>query len=600
MFRHRALPVLIGLLLLSLGLNWVYLLSGFQADDLIFLKMRQTEPLPFSRWSGVWSAPIESYDGFRALWWLEPGAQGSFFRPIPSLLIEGSVELFGETAFPLHLLGVLLHGAIGFAVFLLFRRLTGGRALPLLAAVVFVGCEDHSMGVGWIATITDILCVLFAISALLLHLEHRATGNRRALAGSLLSLVLAFGCKESAAVAPAAIVVAELILPDRLPVPPTERDEISLRAAVRRWLGRYRRWAPAAVVMGVYLVLYRLGGFGVSSLMYLNPMSMPAAYLENFALGLPIMVLALTTPIMPSFAMFLPEIAIWMAAAGAVVLLLLAWGLKPIIREPAVAYGVSMFVVALLPQLATLPSERLLYFPLVFGSYGVARLIAEARPVARRLWPDRPEHAPLVTRLWAWSLALGMVLPGLVLSAVYPSMFAKSLDQPTTELASAAELIGDRALDRVIVTNTSGMFLTLYVGDVLQVLARRKLQVHLLSSGHAKFDLERRSERSFVVRADRAGWLSNLFAKLVRAEPALSAGSRYEQPGFVATLLEVTPEGTDALAVRFDFDDPLDAEQVLLLSWDGSRFVAVDYGALGDGETRLLADTSDVMKTLMP
>jgi hypothetical protein len=352
--------------------------------------------------------------------------------------------------------------------------------------------------------------------------------------------------------------------------------------------------------MGTYLVLYRLGGFGVSTLMYLNPMSAPAAYLENLALGFPIMVLAAVTPIMASFAMFVPALAPWLAGMGAVVALLLAWGLRPIVREPAVAFGVAMFVIALLPQLATLPSERLLYFPLVFGSYPVARLVLEAGPLARRLWPARAVELPLITRLCAWSLAFGMVLPGLILSAVYPTMFAKSLDQPKTELASAAAVLGGQAPARVVVLNTSGMFLTIYVADVLQQLAERRLRVHVLSSAHAAFSLERLTDHAFVLRADRKGWLSNMFALLVRTEPELLVGAVHPQHGFTATVLEITPDAEDVLAVRFDFHEPIDADSTLLLSWTGSRFVSLDYAAIEDGEIRPLADTSNIMQTMMP
>ena len=598
-FRNRGLPLLLACLACSLLLNFAYLFSGFQADDLIFLNMRQTEPLPFSRWFGFWAAPVESYDCFQGMWWLEAGATGAFLRPLPSLIIEGSVELFGETAFPLHLLSLLLHGVVVFTAFRIFYRITGGRAVALLAALVYLGCEDHSMGVGWIATITDMLCVCFINLALLFHLDHREHGRPGALLASLGCMVLAFASKESAALAPAAVVVMEFALPEQLPAREWQPAQWEVGATLRRWLGRYRRWLPAAVLTAVYLVLYQLAGFGVTTLMYLNPMTQPLAYLENLALGLPVMLLAAVTSVMPSIGAFLPELLVALAVGGLAVGGLLAWGLRALWREPAVALSSAMFVIALLPQLATFVSERLLYLPMVFGSYVIARLIVEARPLARRLWPEREDRAPLITRIWAWSLALGTVLPGLVLSAAYPWMFAASLDAPRVEMQTAVPVVQQRKPESVIVLNTSGMFATLYAGETLQYLLGRRIPVHLLSSANAVMSIQRESERAFLLRSDRKGWISNMFALLVRSDPELLVGQAYREPRFVATLVELTPDRRDALQVRFEFPAPVRESGHLLLTWDGQRYVPLDYSSLADGETRTLADTSDVWKMLM-
>jgi hypothetical protein len=161
-----------GFLLLALALDFWYLTGGFQADDILFLNMLLSDPLPFSRWRGAWSVPVDRFAGFTSLWWFETGVQGGFFRPIPSLIFEAGVRLFGH-AFPLHLFSIVLHAAVGFTTFLLFARLSGRPLVALLAGVIFVGCEDHSMTVGWIATMTDPLAVLLINVALLAHLDYR-------------------------------------------------------------------------------------------------------------------------------------------------------------------------------------------------------------------------------------------------------------------------------------------------------------------------------------------------------------------------------------------------------------------------------------------
>ena len=106
----RPWVVLVGLLLLSLAYNWYYLTGGFHADDLLLINLLREDPLRFSRWCGLWS----TFDipGFMSMWWADPDIAVAFCRPLTSLVFEGSIRVFGETALPLHLLSVVLHGLV--------------------------------------------------------------------------------------------------------------------------------------------------------------------------------------------------------------------------------------------------------------------------------------------------------------------------------------------------------------------------------------------------------------------------------------------------------------------------------------------------------
>jgi len=106
--------------------------------------------------------------------------------------------------------------------------------------------------------------------------------------------------------------------------------------------------------------------------------------------------------------------------------------------------------------------------------------------------------------------------------------------------------------------------------------------------------MERVDDRSFVLRADRKGWLSNVFAALLRSPARLKPGTAYEKSMLTATLLEVTQDGRDVLAVRFEMDRPLNDPHVLFLQWNGSAFRPIDLAALPVGKLVTLADTSDV------
>lgn len=127
---------------------------------------------------------------------------------------------------------------------------------------------------------------------------------------------------------------------------------------------------------------------------------------------------------------------------------------------------------------------------------------------------------------------------------------------------------------------------------------RRPVDVRTLSSCNGVVSVERVTENSFVIRVDRPGWLSNTFARIVRVEPQLRQGRRYDNDVFRAELTELTPDGLDALAVSFTVKRPLDDARTLYLYWDGEGFTPIDLAALAIGEARVLADTSDVWASM--
>ena len=81
--------------------------------------------------------------------------------------------------------------------------------------------------------------------------------------------------------------------------------------------------------------------------------------------------------------------------------------------------------------------------------------------------------------------------------------------------------------------------------------------------------VERVGERSFVIRADRKGWLTNFFAAIFRAAGPAGIREVYERDLLTATVVEKTADGRDLLVVRFRLDRPLADPDLLYLQWDG-------------------------------
>jgi len=584
------------LFVLALALNWPFVGGGFQADDLLLLNQMAEEPLPYSRLRGLWSNA--DIDTFAALWWRDADMDGTFWRPIPSIVFEGSVWLFGHNAVPLHILSLLLHGLVTALIFAVVRRAGGDNLVAFLSGLLFVACEDHALPVGWISTVTDLFCVTGIMLALWLHLGWLQKRQHRYVAGMAVVMVLALACKETAAAAPVLVVMATFFMP-------TGRD-----GAMSWTLGELRKrlvdtlrdgwsWLPATAVLIVFLGLYKglhLGG--MHNLMYADPLSDPVHYLTHLVGHLPIMWLATVSPVPPSLAMFSPELIPPLAIAGALAMGALIFSLRGQLRRGLVSFALVGYLAALLPQMGADASERGLYLPVALASIPLAVLLSRVGFLARRLVP-RLESVARIERWAGWYILLGVLAPGLLLSAVMPFMYVESLAAPANHALTAREHIERRAPDHVLVLNTAGMFDTLYVKDVLDYYMGARQDLRLLSSCNAIMSVERVDERAFVLRADRPGWLSNMFARLVRTEPRLAVGHRRVSRPFTTMIEEVTSDGSDVLAVRFELDRPLNDRSLLFLRWNGDAFVPIDVGELPVGQPEVLADSSDVWASMM-
>ncbi len=588
-----SLFILAVFILLSLAFNWPYLKGGFNGDDILFLNMLHQDPLPFSWWKGLWS--VIDIPDIANLWWMDINITGGgFWRPIASFVYVGFIKVFGESALPLHLLSVLLHGCVAFTLFLIVRRLTHKTLIAFLSGLFFLSCEDHSMVIGWIATMTDILCVFFINLSLLCHITWLKKRRPWALACSLIALVLALGCKESAAVTPLVLILMTFLMPEGTDEEGTSLGMKTIRKRIPLFLRDWPSWLPPLLILVLYLGLYKFLEFGsINSLMYIDPITQPGNYLSHLVSNLPVMWLATLSPVPPSIFWFFPATFIFLAVAGFVLFALWIWALFPFLRRPLVLWAMLVFVLALLPQMGSDASERGLYFPIAAAGILLAISLVQIDPLSRRLMP-KALHRPVFTRIFGWFILTGVLVPGLVLSAYYPFSFLPSFAKLERDALTAKPLVEKRKPEHILVLNTSGPFITFYLGGTLEYNLGHPVDIRVLSACNAVVSVERTGDTSFVIRADRKGWLSNAFAKIFRTYPTLQKEKVYKNSLFSATLIELTPDATDVLAVCFDVFRRLDDQSLLFLFWDGKKFRTMDVAALAEGKEIILADTSDV------
>ncbi len=257
-----------------------------------------------------------------------------------------------------------------------------------------------------------------------------------------------------------------------------------------------------------------------------------------------------------------------------------------------------LYILALLPQMATDASERALYFPAVAASIVLAILLVQIGFIARRLAPDRP-LAPRFTRAGGWWALVCILVPGALLSAAYPFAYLNSLNRPNADALSALPYIEERDPVHVLILNTPGLFHTFYLHPAIEYGLGYAVDVRVLSSMNGVMSVERLDETDFVLHADRRGWLTNPFSAVLRSSRPLRQGKVYEEDPFTATLQTLTTDGRDVVAVRFHVRVPLSDPSLLVLTWDGAAFRPLDLASVPAGEKIRLADTSDVWASMM-
>ncbi len=566
---------------LSVGLYHNYLSGGFVLDDLIIVGWLRQHPAPGPEWLHLWSFTSKDNPAQNDLWWADPTASIRFFRPLPSLLLSTWYRAFGPGALPLHLLSILLHALAAFTTFRLFDVLSGRRAIALLAGALFLA-SGRVMTVGWISAMPDIPCVIFINLALVAHLHWRATGGAARRVGSLLCLVLALMCKESAAVAPLGILLLEWVL---------GRAEGDSRVSMIK-----RSWPALAifVAFGLAYVLLDLGD--TSNLLYLNPISQTRLYLPHAAMALPVLLAAALTIMRTPALGWPPQLREKSALVGITAALLLVWALKPLWRHASVRWSAGFFVLQLLPQTATEPGPRLLYCSLVPLNFLLAMLIAAAFPrffreemkdgVAPANAPQGlVERMPLVTRAWGVYALIGLSLAGYARSYYGTKRMIAAMHIPEQRIAPSVIMVGEHLQQNrhltVVILNTGGPQPTLYAGGAYSYHYGKRVTTRVLSSLDGPATLERIGPRSFVISTDQPGWLTGHLSRIVRRDPRLSVGQRFRTPLFEAEVLRLTPDGADVLSVAFTFHEALNRRDLLFLAWDGRGIAPFDLAGLG-------------------
>jgi hypothetical protein len=518
---------------------------------------------------GLWYGEEDSFKGFESLWWSEFSGSGGFLRPLASWALTLLHWTFGRNAVPFHAVLMIVHGLGAFAACLVLRRLSGNDTVALLAALLFLICEDHGMTVGWIATITDLLCALFLNLAFLSHIIARQERIPWLLGMSLALFLAAITSKETAAAYPLVIVAYEFFFADYLS---DEQGQVNWRARLRLFFRHWWAWAIPLAVFAAYMVFYLSLVPALDSMAYTNPFSRPGRYLGMMLTNLPVMFVGLLSQMLPSVVLMFPGSFPIMMGAGLALVVLLVWALFPYRHQRALWFTLVVFVLGLLPGLATEPGERLLYFPSVYGLFVVAWLIIQIPRVRRVVMPDAPSSVRILGPAWGWYLLVSAVILPLILLFVYPSMWIPSFRLPEQTVLDSLPLIEEDTHEHIVYLNTNSSFNAFYLSDIYRYHRGQYPDLYLLSSFNGRIWARQELERTIVLRTEDAGWLNNMFARIVRVESELAVGDVYATELFTVTILAVRPDGQDVQEARFEFMFPLEDPSFAFLYYDGQSY----------------------------
>jgi tetratricopeptide (TPR) repeat protein len=327
-------------------------------------------------------------------------------RPVlyATFLFDRSV--YGTNPAGYHLLNLLLHVGSGLLVYLVFTRagMEKTPSVPFWIALLFLIHPMTTETVAYISGRASGLMAFFYLFAFFLYIkasEHQAAGmpRRLYLSGSVLSLVLSLGSKETAVTFPLALLLWDLLI--------RRLKGTSLRTAILS--GHLPFWivvflaAAWASVHPRYTVLaqfsFTLRPFWDNALSELHAM----AYA----------VLLFFTPWNQNFDHDLPDfhsLSQWSLPLD----LLLLFGTAASVwvsrrRYPLVAFGLGWCFIQLLP-ISLIPrndllSERNLYLPLIGLLLAVVALGSRFTPWLTTILPQ-----PRLVRFGSMSLAIALIL----------------------------------------------------------------------------------------------------------------------------------------------------------------------------------------------
>ncbi|MFA6241292.1 MAG: hypothetical protein WC655_10205, partial [Candidatus Hydrogenedentales bacterium] len=433
-------------------------------------------------------------------WWTLPDFKMRFFRPLSSASLWLDYQLFGANAAGWH-----VHSLIWYLLMIVAWGLLARRVLPegtaALAVLLFAVNASHWMPAVWLANVNALTATVGPLFGVWAHVRWREDGWKPGLPLSLLGYATGALGGEAWLGVLAYTGAYELF---------GRRDSFALRTL---------SVAPATAMAGVYLVAYKLMGYGVfGSGIYADPMREPIEYMRMITERM----LALAGGVLMSTQLdpwvLFPSTRSLIVLSGIAGLLLFAWLLKRSWKgldereRLALRWMIPAGVLSLLPMAATVPMNRLLTAATLAGSAVVA-------VVLRHWWQTR-----VPGQRTAYGLACG-AMAGLHL--VFSPLMWPAYSATTTILNnwmidnSLATCMNDENAgeQHVFVLTVDNPLMCMYPPLIRSAFGQsRPASWHALSTATTDHELTRTGENCFVLTSVGGSLTDGEFMEIVRSK----------------------------------------------------------------------------------
>ncbi len=528
-------------LALAAGLALPFCVAGIFMDDyfqLLLVEGAFEDVFPGRRWSLFTFASGDPAELQYMIangpfpWWALPELRFSFFRPLSSALANLDAALFGRSYVLHHLHSVAWHVGLVAVAATLYRRALGTSALGALALLLFATDDSHALAAGWLANRNALVATAPALLGVLAHVQWREGGGVRWVALSVVGMAVGLCGGESALGALAYLLAYELTV------------------APGSWPRRLASLLPAGVVLGAYVVAYRLTGSGAyGSEIYVDPLRDPAGFLGQAPAKALALVGSQFLGVTADLWLVMTALRPLLVGAGVVALGLvvaLARRLGPTLDEPS-RRGLTWLGVggalALLPVLATFPLNRLLLMPSLGGAAFVAAV----------LWHGWAHPTDALLRWGARVFAVTVV--GLGLLGWGTSWLMLGVGGKTQADTVLRSNVSDEALaGRVLAFVAPDPAAAIYAPMVRQLHGKPKAQSWVtLSFAPYAHTLTRVDDATVDLDVVEGRLGETVFEQLMRSSRfPLTVGLRVELQGLSVEVLSLDAGTPNKLRVRFE------------------------------------------------
>jgi len=349
------------------------------------------------------------------------------------------------------------------------------------------------------------------------------------------------------------------------------------------WSQRLLSLAPYAAVGVVWLLVYRLGGYGTEgSGFYIDPFRQPASFIWALFERGPVLLLGQwALPQADTYVILrgAEALILWLRSLGMIVLVVLL--LTPLLRRSATArFWAGGMMISLIPVCATAPSNRLLFFV----GLGATALLAQFLGGLA----DRADWLPCARpwRWFSWGMAALFLIIHVVLAPIalpITTFIPSLLGEPAR--AAALSLPDDDAFaDQVLVIVSCPdhlMFVTYMSPERMLEGLPIPRHVRALSATPVPIMLTRLDESSLRIRYEDGPFIGPLGTLWRGPDRPMHAGQVVELEGMTAEVMEITEVG-EPREVLFRFGVPLEDTSLRWVQWEGGVYVPFEPPAVGE------------------